>query len=81
MQPVTLQIRLAEPEAGSLEMIGQPTIPLGGQEIAKGSFFVVLSKDQLDGRMTKINLEVLRGDTLVDQVKTNFLGPIPGFNK
>jgi len=81
MQPITLQLRLVTPEGGELEMIGQSTIPLDGQEIAKGSFFVILSKDQLNGRMTKVNLEVLRGDTLVDQVKTNFLGPIPGFNK
>jgi cytochrome c oxidase accessory protein FixG len=80
LSPSTLTLRLVEPEAGELQMVGQQNIPLGAQDIAKGAFFVVLPREELDGRMTKISVEVYRGDTLVDRVRTNFLGPIPGVN-
>ncbi len=81
MRPMKLTILLSEPDEGSVEMVGQSVIPIGGQQMVEGSFFVILDKKQLDGRMTKIKLEVFRGDTLVEHASTNFLGPIPGFNK
>ncbi len=79
MRPTTLRLQLGEGESGELQMVGQPAIPLGAQDVAKGAFFVLMEKDQLTGRMTKIDIEVMRGDTAVDRVRTNFLGPIPGY--
>jgi len=80
-RPMQLELRVTEPADGTLQMIGHDTIQLGAQEMTNGAFFVILNKQELNGRMTKVRIDVLRNDTLVDHVSTNFLGPIPGINK
>ena len=77
MEPMTLGIRLLEPAAGEIQMIGVTEITLPAQDIAKGAFFVVMPKDALGGRMTKVRFEVFNeAEESVDLAKSNFLGPI-----
>lgn len=75
--PMTLDLRLLAPSRGEIQMIGADEIHLPAQDISKGAFFIILDPSDVSGRMTEIHLAVYRGDTLVDRVKTNFLGPIP----
>jgi cytochrome c oxidase accessory protein FixG len=77
MEPMTLSIRLLEPAQGEIQMIGEGDIKLPAQDIAKGAFFVVMPKDALGGRMTKVRFEVVNeAEESVDLAKSNFLGPI-----
>lgn len=80
MQPMELDIRLADPDMGELQMIGPQTIQLEAQGMAKGAFFVLMEKDKLKGRMTKIRFEVQDTEAeTVDRAKSNFLGPIGSY--
>lgn len=46
------------------------------QEAASGSFFIVIDNDKIEGAKNKITLQLYVDDELMDEVKTNFLGPI-----
>ncbi len=79
-KPLELAIRLLEPASGEIQMIGSETIELPAQDVAKGAFFVLMEKDGLKGRMTKVRFEVVDAEgASVDLAKSNFLGPIGTF--
>ncbi len=69
-----VEFRLVEP-VGSVQLVGQTpnTVPEG---VSEGALFIVIDKSKLDGRKTKITVEVYSGDKMIDKVRTNFMGPI-----
>ncbi len=71
-----VELKLIDLE-GTIEFIGgdSPVIPAEG--IAEGSFFIVLDKNQLEERNSKIKLGLYDSDgELIETVKTAFLAPI-----
>ncbi|NNF33069.1 MAG: cytochrome c oxidase accessory protein CcoG [Saprospiraceae bacterium] len=60
---------------GSIEYIGQDPKTIKN-EVSEGALFIKIPKEQLQGRKNKIKINVYNGDKLVDEVTTNFLGPI-----
>lgn len=71
-----LSLRLKDSE-GRIRLVGEMPASKAG-EMMTGAFFIDLPKDQVKERTTKIALEVLEGDEVLDRASTNFLGPIPG---
>lgn len=72
--PVTIKLEGLE---GSIEYIGgdSPIIPPEG--IAQGSFFIVIDKNNLEDRNSKIKVGIYNDkDELIETVKTAFLAPI-----
>jgi len=76
VQDIPLSFRLEEAE-GKIEIIGGKTINLKKEEEGSGSFFVVLPKDRIHSRKTSIILGLYEGNRKIDEIKTNFLGPVP----
>ncbi len=69
-----VELRLVEPK-GEIKLVGKmPGLEKGGQ--ASGSFFVILDKADIDGHKTRLKLEVYVDSLLMEEVKTNFMGPI-----
>jgi cytochrome c oxidase accessory protein FixG len=60
---------------GTIEYIGQNPRTIKN-EVSEGALFIKIPKDQLQGRKNSIKVNVYNGDELVDEVTTNFLGPI-----
>jgi cytochrome c oxidase accessory protein FixG len=59
---------------GRIKLVG--SIPsIEKMQFGKGSFFIIAHKDDLDNRKTKMNIEVYSNNELIDNAKTNFLGP------
>jgi len=77
VRPVPLQVRL-EGMVGKVEIIGGTTIPIKREDEGSGTFFVVLPRQALVLRKTSIRLGLYEGKTKIDEIRTNFLGPIPG---
>lgn len=73
--PIELRLMEEEAEEGTLTLVGKP-LTLADQDIAKGAFFVELPPSALDGPKTRIRIGVYSHGELVDQVTTNFLGPV-----
>jgi cytochrome c oxidase accessory protein FixG len=77
IRPVPLQVRL-EGRGGKVEIIGGMTIPVKKEEEGAGNFFVVLPRGGLTARKTSIRLGLYEGNKKIDEIRTNFLGPVPG---
>ena len=60
---------------GSIDWVGKEPSTKAG-EISEGALFITLEKDDLTGRKNKIVVGVFSEGKQIDQVKTNFLGPV-----
>ena len=70
--PITFKLETAY---GEIKLIGNPPIaPKNGE--AEGVLFIQLPKENIDGRKNKIKVEVYTDNELVDEVYTNFYGPV-----
>jgi cytochrome c oxidase accessory protein FixG len=74
---VPLQVRL-EGRNGKVEIIGGSSITVKREDEGAGNFFVVLPRHALTERKTSIRLGLYEGNRKIDEIRTNFLGPIPG---
>jgi cytochrome c oxidase accessory protein FixG len=69
-----IEFKLVE-DGGRIRTIGK--VPdVGKQEHVKGSFFIDMKKGKLSSRKTRLNIEVYSEGKLIDDAKTNFLGPV-----
>jgi cytochrome c oxidase accessory protein FixG len=71
--PVTLKL---EDVNGKIQMVGRDTINVHKENEASGEFFIIMNKDSIVARKTKLKVGVYSGDKLIEIVETNFLGPI-----
>jgi cytochrome c oxidase accessory protein FixG len=60
---------------GSIEMVGTDTLTINKGESNQQAFFVKIHKDDLIAKKTALVIGVFEGDKLLEEDKTNFLGP------
>ena len=60
---------------GSVEMVGDKTLPVEKGSRNRRAFFVQIHKDDLKSKTTPIVIGVYNGDELVQERETNFVGP------
>jgi cytochrome c oxidase accessory protein FixG len=71
----TINLQLIDSE-GTIEVVGGHTITIKASEKAEAVFYVRFLESALKGNKNAIVLGVFEGETLIDEVKSNFLGPI-----
>ncbi len=69
-----VEFRLVQP-GGRIRPVGD-VLDTKAADVIEGAFFIEMDKNQLDGRKTRLTIEVYSEDKLLDRVKTNFLGPV-----
>lgn len=67
-------IKLAHPK-GTLQLVGKATIQIPKEEMAQGTLFIEIPQALLKSDKTEVQLEIYNGEELIDQTKTNFMGP------
>lgn len=73
--PIELNVDIKD-EKGSIKRVGGiNTILVPVNQTVDGVFFVNLDEDDLDGYKTQIIFRILRDGEVIDEIKTNFLGP------
>jgi len=60
---------------GEIKLVGQAPVANAG-EVAKGTMFIIMEKSQLNGRKNDMKIEVISKGKRVDEVTTNFFGPL-----
>ncbi|MBL7809571.1 MAG: cytochrome c oxidase accessory protein CcoG, partial [Saprospiraceae bacterium] len=63
-------------DGAKIEIVGQAPSTLAKGQKLEGAFFVEMPEDKLTSRKTQIILEILSNGKKIDEVKTNFLGPV-----
>ncbi|MBN8852016.1 MAG: cytochrome c oxidase accessory protein CcoG [Sphingobacteriales bacterium 50-39] len=76
MRQVPLQLRL-ENLSGKVDIVGGRVIPVKKDEEGAGTFFVILPRNQVRARKTVLHIGLYEGGKKIDEIRTNFLGPIP----
>jgi cytochrome c oxidase accessory protein FixG len=72
-KPISIDFKL-ESHEGSVKMLGDNTIVEKG-EVGKGTFLVIIGKDQLTSSKTPIVIGLYRDDEKVEEYKSTFVGP------
>lgn len=67
-------IRLIDPK-GEVFLVGNEKIKIEKEGVAQGTLFIEIAPAFLEGDKTKLHLEILNGDEVIDKTTTNFLGP------
>jgi len=72
---VPLFLRL-ENAAGKIEVIGGKTIRLKKDDEGAGAFFIILPRQSVRERKTLLHIGLYEGNKKIDEIRTNFLGPV-----
>lgn len=67
--------KLVKPKEGKLKIVGNQTMTIPKEDMIQGTLFIEIPQVLLEGDKTEIQLELYSGEQLIDQTKTNFLGP------
>jgi polyferredoxin len=73
---IPLQVRLEDGQ-GAIQTIGGTSIPIKKEEEGAGNFFIVLPKQAIHQRKTSLRLGLYEDNKKIDEIRTNFLGPLP----
>lgn len=74
-EDITINLKLMDSE-GTIEVVGGHTITIEATSKTEAVFYVRFPESALKGNKNAIVLGIYQDDTLLDQVKSNFLGPI-----
>ncbi|SOD93367.1 4Fe-4S dicluster domain-containing protein [Spirosoma fluviale] len=72
-QPMPVQFRVSNPDA-RLRFV-QPMTETKPGELTKTMFFITLPQRAIHQDNTNLTIDILSGNTVIDQIETNFLGP------
>lgn len=69
-------LEVISPQGARLEKAGGETIKTPGSELAEGAFVLYLTRNQMEGTNTDVEIGVYDGERLVETVETGFNGPL-----
>ncbi len=72
----TLELKLENAPEGSIERVGGAVIEVPGKGKVDAVFFVKLPPERVEGTKTKLVFGLYSDGQLIDEIKSNFLGPI-----
>ena len=75
-EDMELRLELQEVEGGNLHKVGDPAILVPAKGKLDAIFSMTIPEEKLLETKTKVRLALYSGDLLIDELKTNFLGPI-----
>jgi len=67
-------IKIVKPK-GTIELVANKKIIVPKEGMSQGTLFIDIPETMLDGYKTEVQIEVYNNEELIDQTKTNFLGP------
>ncbi len=71
-----LEVTIKDMPTATIERVGGGVILLDSKSKFDGVFIIKIPEEELKERKTRIVLELRSGDEVIDELKTNFLGPI-----
>lgn len=72
----SVELRLVGAPGGRIKLVGDASTAVPKQGMLKGVMFIEMPENQLESRKTKLEIEVWSNGRLLDEAKTNFLGPV-----
>ena len=76
LDDVDVTLKLIDHETGSIDVVGGNEIELIASGKVDAVFYIRLPASEMEGGKNNIVVGIFQGDVLIDEVKTNFLGPL-----
>ncbi|MBO3698196.1 cytochrome c oxidase accessory protein CcoG [Roseivirga sp. E12] len=73
---MNLEVTIKDMPNATIEKAGGGTINLAAKSKFAGVFIIKIPAEELDDRKNRIVLELRSGEVVIDELKTNFLGPV-----
>jgi len=73
-QDLPISVKIIEPK-GEVKWVGRGIDSLNEQDISEGEMFIILDQASILTNKTKLKIQILSNDKLMDEVETNFIGP------
>jgi cytochrome c oxidase accessory protein FixG len=73
---IPVEVKLISPAGGQLKTVGAPIVTAPSLKKAEGAFFIELDSKDMHGRKTEVVIQVLSEGKVVEEIKSNFIGPI-----
>lgn len=73
---IPVEFKVVQPEGASIQWAGKGIHSVKEEEIAEGSFFVLVPKSAMTSPKIDIRIEVLSEDAIIERAKSSFIGPI-----
>ena len=73
---MNLEVLIKDMPEATIEKVGGGLVELAAKSKLDGVFIIKIPEDELKDRKTRIILEMRSGSEVVDELKTNFLGPV-----
>ena len=70
--PVNIRLKSS---VGAIKLVGSAPITKPG-EITNGAFFIEVPKAMIQKRNTALQVQIVRGNEVIEEIRTQFLGPI-----
>ena len=70
--PVNIRLKSS---VGAIKLVGSAPITKPG-EITNGAFFIEVPKAMIQKRNTALQVQIVRGNKVIEEIRTQFLGPI-----
>ena len=67
-------IKLVKPE-GKVILVSKDNIKLEKEGMAQGTFFIEIPSSSIESDKTKLEIDILNGEEVIDKTTTTFLGP------
>lgn len=74
-EDMNLTLKIQGNESATIKKVGDETISIPANGNLEGVYFIEFSKDDIKSTKTSLVVEIYDQDKLIDEVKTNFLGP------
>lgn len=70
---ITLKLQSS---SGKIKMVGKDTVHVKREELGSSAFFIILDKDRLKERKTKLYVDIYSNGKKIESIATTFLGTI-----
>ena len=74
-EEIQVEVRLRNFENATIKRVGEEDIIIPSNENIEGVFFIELPREEIQKTKTNLVIEILIDGEVIDDVKTNFLGP------
>jgi hypothetical protein len=73
-----IEIKVTKPSTAVLKMVDRnsPEFELNEDELAKGSFFIIIPQTDIKANNIKTEIEIYSNNKLIQTIETNFVGPV-----
>jgi hypothetical protein len=73
-----IEIKVTKPSTAVLKMVDRnsPQFELNEDELAKGSFFIIIPQTDIKANNVKTDIEIYSNNKLIQTIETNFVGPV-----